>query len=170
MKKLLVITILFIFLFSISGCTRFKDAKTESFSDANVIIEYLDKARIDGFKYYSFIDLRASIGAYGKYSEDLSYRIVRIGLFDSVSWAGGNDKGKESLNNYLKSNKRKKDYPIILIDYDGKWVKDVADYLNSLGYNNVKYFTEGYFGDNGFIMQVGENSSLIDRSDPSCDC
>lgn len=184
MKKILMVIFTIGIAFSFFACSS--DSKidesitgviaNEVFDDANKIMEYYEMAKTNGFKYYSFVDLRkySSMALYPDNYEpynqkiDYSFKSGRINFFSNVPW--GTSKSESELKSYVKSNKN---FVIVLIDYDGAYIEEAMDYLEGLGYKNVKGFQYGYFDEtNGFIAQVGSEfySSIKEQGEIECDC
>lgn len=152
MKKLLIIVLLFIPLLACSKAeVREFEQKIEIFEEATIINDYLKLAKEEGFKYYSFIDIRAYEGESNGYAKTKSYSYGYIDFFDSVPWG---DSFGSKLSKLMKD--KPKSYPVIIIDYDGSYIEDCIKFLEKKGYTNIKAFKNGFFDtENNYIDQLG---------------
>lgn len=152
MKKILIVLLLIFPLFSCGPKEKVREfeEKIEVFTDANVISNYIDLARKEGFQYYSFIDIRAEETELDGYPKTQSYCFGYIDYFDNAPWK---DSFEKNFNKYVK---KPKSYPIIIIDYDGTYINDCVEKLKSMGYTNIKAFKNGFFNtENNYIDQLG---------------
>lgn len=166
MKKI-VLVIMLILALGLSGCDKKEEVrefeqKIEIFEDANIIHNYIKLAKSEGFKYYSFIDIRAYETELDGYPKTKSYCYGYIDYFDNAAWT---DNFYKDFSKYVK---KPKSYPIIIIDYDGSYIDECISLLESKGYTNIKAFKNGFYDTkNNYIDQKGFES-LVKCEDCGC--